>query len=239
MAHVSGKRILRSIAVYDTWPIERKNKYWIARPIPNGIPFRYSMPLLLWLRDYLKIAENRREASYLVNNNKVFVNFEKPDLYQSVGLFDVIYIKDLDKYYRVSINQNGKLFLVETDEKDGKLKIIRIIRKNTVKGGRIQVTGIDGRNFLLDNVNTGDSILYDLKEKKVVDIIKMEPGNMIFIFDGAKVGEIGYLKNVEIHKRTFGTNRFVVYEDLNKEEKRTIWDYTVVIGKDKPLIKIK
>lgn len=239
MSNVSGKKVLRSIAIPPTWPISRKEKYWIARPIPNGISYKFGMPLLLWLRDYLKISESKREAKYLVKHNKVFVNGQKINLYQPVGIFDVISIPDINKYYRVLINDKGKLYLKEIDEKESNIKIIRIIRKQTIKDNKIQVTGMDGRNFILDNnVNTGDSIVYDFKDRKIVNILKMEKGSLIYIFDGAKVGEIGKLEELRIFKKTFGHKRFITYRDSNNNVKSTIWDYAIVIGKENPLISL-
>jgi len=243
MAHVSNKRHLRNIAIPKTWPISRKRYYWIIRPSTNGYKFEYGMPILLWLRDYLKIVKNKKEAKYLLRNGKVLVNNKKiKDLGYNVGLFDVISIKDLNKNYRVVMSNNLKLKLVEISEQEKDLKIIKIIRKNLVKGGKIQITGIDGRNFIIDDkdIKTGDSILFNTKENKIEKIIKMNKGNLIYIFYGAKVSTIGKLENIKIFRKPFGHTRFVEYinMDSNKREE-TIFDYSIVIGEDKPLITVR
>jgi Ribosomal protein S4E len=181
---------LRNITIPKTWPISRKKYYWIIRPSTNGYKFEYSMPILLWLRDYLKIVKNKKEAKYLLRNEKVLVNNKKiKDLGYSVGLFDVISIKDLNKNYRVVMSNNLKLKLAAIPEQEKDLKIIKIVKKNLVKGGKIQVTGIDGRNFIIDDkdIKTGDSILFNPKENKIEKIIKLNKGNLIYIFYRAKV----------------------------------------------------
>ncbi|MGC9079301.1 MAG: 30S ribosomal protein S4e [Nanopusillaceae archaeon] len=243
MAHVSNKRHIRSISAPKTWPISRKEKYWIIRPRTVGYKFEYSMPILLWIRDYLKLVRTRREAVYALKNGKILVNNKViRDPAYSVGLFDVISIPDLNKNYRVVFSNNLKLKLIEIQEQEKDLKIIRIVRKNLVKGGKIQVTGLDGSNFLFDNneINTGDSILYNTKENKIEKILKMKEGNIIYIYYGAKVGRVGRLKSIKIMKKTFGNNRFIEYLniDTNKVEE-TIWEYSIVIGEDKPLITVR
>jgi small subunit ribosomal protein S4e len=243
MAHVSSKRHLRNITIPKTWPISRKKYYWIIRPSTNGYKFEYGMPILLWLRDYLKIVKNKKEAKYLLRNEKVLVNNKKiKDLGHNVGLFDVISIKDLNKNYRVVMSNNLKLKLVEIPEQEKDLKIIKIVRKNLVKGGKIQVTGIDGRNFIIDDkdIKTGDSILFNTKENKIEKIIKMNKGNLIYIFYGAKVSTIGKLENIKIFRKPFGHTRFIEYINMdNNKKEETIFDYSVVIGEDKPLITVR
>jgi small subunit ribosomal protein S4e len=243
MAHVSNKRHLRNIAIPKTWPISRKKYYWIIRPSTNGYKFEYGMPILLWLRDYLNIVKNKREAKYLLRNGKILVNNKKiKDLGYNVGLFDVISIKDLNKNYRVVMSNNLKLRLIEIPEQEKDLKIIKIVRKNLVKGGKIQVTGIDGRNFIIDDkdIKTGDSILFNTKENKIEKIIKMNKGNLIYIFYGAKVSTIGKLEDIKILRKPFGHTRFIEYTNIdNNKREETIFDYSIVIGEDKPLITVR
>lgn len=242
MAHKGNKRHLRSISSPVTWPIERKKNYWIKKPGPSTYPIYLGMPILIWLRDYLKIARNKRETKYLLYNGKVLINKEKRvDLGFQVGLFDVISIPELNKNYRVIINENKKLELKEINEEEAKMKIVRIIRKTMIKDGKIQVTGFDGSNYIVDNsIRVGDSLLVSLPDRKVLDIIKMEENNLGFVFYGAKVGKIGRIKEIKIMNKTFGNTRFVRYIDIeNNKEEETIFDYMVPIGKDRPLITIK
>lgn len=242
MAHVYNTRHLRSLTAPNTWPIERKKFYWIKKPSPSTYPIHLGMPILIWLRDYLKIAKNKREVKYLLNNKKVLINWRvRRDLGFQVGLFDVISIPEIGKHYRVIIDERGKLGLREISEEESKIKIVRIIRKTMINNGKIQVTGFDGSNYIVDNsIKTGDSLVVSLPDLEIRDILKMEEGNQIFIFYGSKVGKIGILKEVRILRKPFGHTRFVKYINIDsKEEEETVWDYTVVIGKDKPIITIR
>jgi len=242
MAHVSGKRHLRRISAPRTWPIPRKGSYWITRPTPVGISFDLCMPIILWVRDYLKLVNTRKELRYILSKGSIEINGKKiRDIGYPAGIFDTIRIVDLDKYYRVSVDDKGKLKLVEIPKEEYGKKIIKIVRKQYVKGGKIQVTGFDGRNFLFNenSIKTGDSLLVNLLENKIEKVVKMEPGNILFFYKGSKAGTFGRLKEIKILHRSFGHTRFLVYEDLStKEVKETVADYGIVVGEEKPLITI-
>jgi len=244
MGHTTGKRHLRRISAPKTWPIPKKGSYWIVKPSPGPWRMELGMPILLWIRDYLKYAKTAREVRYILVNKKAYVN-GKPikDPKFPVGLFDVLSFPDLGEYYRVIIDSKGKLQLKRIDEKEANLKITRIIRKQMVNGGKVQVTGLDGRNFLFDNpkdIKTGDSLLIKLSDQEILEKIPMEKDVLLFFYYGAKVGTLGKLKEIKVFKKPFGHTRIVVYEDLeSKEIKETIWEYAIPVGKETPLITVK
>jgi len=240
MAHIGGKRHLRRISAPKTWPIYRKGSYWVARPLTTGIPFELCMPIILWLRDYLKLVKNKRELRYILSKGSIEVNGKKvKDISYPVGLFDTMKVVDINKYYRVSVDLKGKLKLVEIPEEEYGKKIIRIIRKQNIKGGKIQITGFDGKNFIIDenNVRTEDSIFINLINGKIEKVIGMEPGMLVFFYKGNSAGRLGRIKEIKVLKRSFGHTRFIVYEDLETGESReTLSEFSIVVGKDKPLI---
>ncbi|MEM1687956.1 MAG: hypothetical protein QW038_01040 [Nanopusillaceae archaeon] len=243
MAHVSGTKHLRRISAPKEWPIPRKGSYWITRPITTGIMFELCMPIVLWLRDYLKLFKTKNEVKYALSKNSITIN-GKPikDVRYPAGLFDTIGIIDIDKYYRVTMSTNEKLKLIEIPKEEDGLKIIKIVKKTMIKDGKIQITGFDGRNFLTNdkNIKTGDSLLVDLKNNKIKEIIRLNPGVVLFFYRGHKAGTLGRLKELKIFKKSFGNTRFFIYEDLEtKEIKETISDYGVVVGEENSLITLK
>ncbi len=243
MGHTTGRRHLRRIAAPKTWPIPRKGTYWIVRPSPGPHSMELSMPIALWIRDYLKYAQTLREVRYILNHNKVYVD-GKPikDYKYPVGLFDVIYFPDLNEYWRVLINEKGKLYLKQIDEKEAWIKPLRIKRKQMVNGGKVQLTLFDGRNILVDDpkkYKTGDTIVLDLKEKKIIEHIPMEKGVILFFYYGAKVGTLGILEDIKILHKPYGYTRFVVYKDYKTGEiKETICEYAYAVGREKPFISL-
>ncbi|MEM4757751.1 MAG: hypothetical protein QW184_01195 [Nanopusillaceae archaeon] len=242
MAHISGTRHLRRISALKEWPIPRKGSYWICRPLTTGIKFELCMPIVLWLRDYLKLFKTKNEVKYALLKGSITIN-GKPvkNIKYPAGLFDTIGIIDIDKYYRVTISTNNKLKLVEIPKEEDGLKIIKIIRKTMIKNGKIQITGFDGRNFLINNnIKTGDSLFVDLKKNEIKSILKLKTGALLFFYKGHKAGTFGKLKELKIYKRCFGNTRFLIYEDLEtKEIKETIAEYGIVVGEEKSLITLK
>ncbi|BBL45803.1 30S ribosomal protein S4e [Nanobdella aerobiophila] len=243
MANISNKRHLRAITAPKTWPISRKNRYWIIRPTTTGYKFNYSMPILLWLRDYLKLAKDKKEALYLIKSGRVLVNNKKlNDLGYSVGIFDVIQFPELKKYYRVLISSNLKLKLLEIPEEEKDIKIVRIVKKSLIKNGKIQLTTIDGHNYIIDNkdIKVGDSLVINTVSNKISNILKIGEGSIIYVFYGAKAGSVGKLESIRIFKRTFGNNRIIEFQNLNNNSKdQTIYDYAMVVGEKEPIIKIQ
>ncbi len=241
MSRTTNRRHLKRPSAPNTWSIPRKGSKFIVKPSPGPHSMELGMPLLLWLRDYLKYAKSAREAKYLINSGKVLVDGRKVRDYAfPVGLFDVISFPDLGKHYRVLMNSRKKLFLHPIDEKEAGIKVARIIRKQMVKGGKVQLTSLDGRNFLVDDPKkyyTGDTLVISIPDQKILQHIPMKEGALIYIYFGAKVGSIGTLTERRIEHKSYGNTRFIKYKDYKTgEEKETIEEYAVVIGEEKPVI---
>ena len=65
MAHLKRQKIPK------TWPIYRKGTKYIAMPTHN---ISNSIPLLVILRDILKIAKNRKEVKRAINSRFLLLN---------------------------------------------------------------------------------------------------------------------------------------------------------------------
>src|SRR3989344_5607415 len=112
------------------WPIPRKGTKFVVRPrreIAKGVP------LLIILRDMLRLGQNRKEIKQILNKGEIEVNgkIRRDDKFQ-VLLFDIIKIKSIDKVYTLIITKAKKFSIVGAREEKiskviGKRKIIRII----------------------------------------------------------------------------------------------------------------
>ena len=95
MAHLKRQKTTKK------WPIHRKGTKYIVRPNYN---LRNGVPILIILRDILKIAQNRKEVKkaihlkYILLNNKIVVD-EK----NSAALFDTITIIPSKKNYKIEL----------------------------------------------------------------------------------------------------------------------------------------
>jgi len=191
---------LKRQGVPKSWPIHRKGTKYVVRPRGD---IKKGVPILIVLRDILKIVQNRREAKRAIHMRHVLVN-NKPvtDEKNSVLLFDVITLIPLKKSYRAGLSGNKKIEINEIKEKEANNKIAKIINKKMLKGKKIQLNLSDGRNFLSDiKCNTDDSVLINLKEKKIEKCIPLKENSEVFVFAGKHAGEKGIVKKINIEKK--------------------------------------
>ena len=235
------KKHMKRLAAPKTWPIKRKGKQrFITRPYPRA-PFMLGLPLTIILRDLLKISYNSKEVEYLVKNKKVLVNnLPRKNGKFLVSLFDVISFPQINKYYRLILGKNKKLNVIEINEQEADKKIIKIVRKQKVKGGKIQLTGLDSTNILLEDTNlkVGDSVLYNLKTKQIEKELPLKEGMYVFFYKGSNIGQEGVIKKIIIPKVEFGKPKKEVEVETKEGVIRTSINNLVVIGEKEPLIKI-
>ena len=88
------------------WPILRKERKFVIAP-RGSHPKELSLPLLVLIRDVLKIAETGREAKGIITRGEVLVDKKKrKDPKYGVGLFDVVEIPVMNKAWRI-VPKNG------------------------------------------------------------------------------------------------------------------------------------
>jgi small subunit ribosomal protein S4e len=176
-----------------SWPISRKGTTFIAKPNQKG------MPVLVLLRDMLKIAQNRKEVKNAIHKNSLLLNGKSiKDEKDGVKLFDVITILPLNQNYRLSLSKKGKFELQEIKEKEAHSKIAKIINKTVLKGKKLQLNFNDGNN-LISNIKckVNDSALINFKDKKIEKCIELKEKSNAIVFAGKHSGESGVIQKIE------------------------------------------
>jgi small subunit ribosomal protein S4e len=233
---MGGTRHLKRLAAAPCLKIKRKEFKWIVKPSPGPHPKNLCIPLAVLIRDYLGFARNMREVKYILNNRYVKVDGKvRRDPKFPVGLFDIVSFDKIEKAYRIVIDNHERLYPVEIPYGEN-IKVGKIINKKLVKGGKIQLTTNDGRNFLLDSTDLKphDSIVYEVPSQKIIKGIKMKEGNLVYILFGAFAGKIG--KILEIHPGSM-SKPWIVKLDVDGKEVYTVRDKIIVIGENEPEIK--
>lgn len=221
-----------------TWPIKRKSNKFIMRTMPGAHSLETSMPLGLIIRELTPYANTLKEVKKILYDRKVKVNnVIKTNPRFSVGFMDVISFEGIDKHYRMVFNKHNKFQLLNIDSKEAKIKPYKIIGKTIIKKGKIQLNLFDGTNILVDKdvYKVGDTLVLD-HEKKIKNHIKFEKGALIYILMGNKTSTIGKLETIKRFKDLQPIN-IVLKTDKDLIETRK--EYAFVIGKDKPVVKIK
>ena len=187
---------LKRQKVPKNWPIGRKGTTYVVRPNFN---IERGLPILIILRDILKVAENRREVKKIIHEKQILLN-NKPikDDRENVLLFDNMNIVPTNKFYKMGLSNKGKFKINEIDANDAGRKIAKIINKRILKGKKIQLNLSDGRNFLSDlKCNVNDSVLINLLEKKIEKCVPLKEKAKVIIFDGKHAGERGIINSIK------------------------------------------
>jgi small subunit ribosomal protein S4e len=220
--------IIKRIAAPKWWPIEKKTKKFVI--VPRG-PYlkNLSLPLLVLIRDVLKLADNEKEASKIIKKGEILIDGRKrKDPKFGIGLFNIIEIPLMKKAYR-AVPKNGLSF-IEIPEKEAKLKICKIVNKKSLKGNKNQINLNDGRNILTnENYSTHDSLLIEVPEQKIIDHIKFAENSTCMIFKGKNAGKIGKIKTIKKDRVLIGDEKTI---EVPK-------DFVIVVGREQPLVKLE
>tara|TARA_Y100000310_G_C20670727_1_gene810117 strand:+ start:831 stop:1481 length:651 start_codon:yes stop_codon:yes gene_type:complete len=178
------------------WPIARKGTKYVARSTHDQ---HNSIPLIVVMRDILKIVRNKKELKRSLNEKQILINNKEiRETNYPINLFDIVNF--VNKNYRASLSENKKMIFEEISDKEAETKVYKIISRKLLSKNKIQLNLMQGKNILSDEkAKTGDSVVLNLKENKIEKIIPMEKGKTGFALKGKHMGSVGEI--VEIMER--------------------------------------
>jgi small subunit ribosomal protein S4e len=187
---------LKRQSVPKNWPVNRKGNTWVVRPNSN---LQSSIPLLIILRDMLKIAKDRKEVKKALHEKNVLLNGKVArDEKNSVSLFDVITIVPGKKNYQLTFDVKGKFEVEEVDGKSSENKIAKITCKKMLNGKKTQLNFGDGRNVLSEEkCKTNDSAIINFKSGKVEKCLPFKENANAMVFGGKHAGNRGVIKKID------------------------------------------
>ena len=225
----------KRLSMPKTWNIQRKTHKWSVKAAPGPHSRSKSIPLLLVMRDILKLANSSKEARKILHDGNVMVDgIIRRDYKFPIGVFDILTIPKMDVAYRVVLDRKQRLSLHKIGDSENKL--CRIDNKTIVKGGNIQLNLHDGSNIISDeySYHTFDSVLISVPDKKVVKHLVYKPGNLALVIGGTHSGELATIVDV---RKTRGSMPNMVSLKSGYDFE-TIEDYVYVVGKSEPEIEI-
>ena len=244
MAGKGGSRHLKRLAAPSFWSILRKEYKWAVKPSPGPHPLNRSIPLLILIRDVLKLAESAREAKRIIYDGHVLVDGRVRRNYKfPVGIMDVVSIPKIGMNIRIVPYVTRYLWYIDIPAEESKLKLVRIEDKTLVKGGRIQLNLHDGRNIVIskeesNRYKTLDTLLIEIPTQTILQHIPLDTGKFAIVIDGRNVGRMGRIVNINTETSMKRRRWLVTLEDPLGYRFQTILDYVMVVGEDRPLIKI-
>ncbi len=186
---------LKRQKVPKKWPIARKGTKYVIRPDSN---ISEGIPLLVFLRDLIKVAQNRKEVKKAIHEKNILIN-SKPAKNEknTILLFDKITIIPSKRYFNLNLNEYGKFVAKEITEIESHQKISKIMDKKILKGKKIQLNLSDGRNYLTQTkCNVNDSVLIDFQNKKIKNCLPLKEKSNIIVFAGKHTGKRGVISKI-------------------------------------------
>ncbi|MFH1307869.1 MAG: KOW motif-containing protein [archaeon] len=184
------------------WPITRKGTKYLVVPSHQK---RSGVPLLLVLRDMLKLGSTRKELKKIMNEGQVFLNCKiiKNEKHP-VLLFDTISFKN-GMSYQLNYSDKRKFLLKEIKNEEQNKKIVKLIGKRILKGNKIQLNFNDGRSLLSrEDLKVGNSVLLDLISNKILKKIELKDNSDIIVIGGKHMGKTGKIEKI-IEERSMAT----------------------------------
>ncbi|MCD6227599.1 30S ribosomal protein S4e [Candidatus Micrarchaeota archaeon] len=176
----------------------KKQDVWIVKTNPGPHPKDDSIPLAVLIRDILGYAQTLKEVKKILANGHVMVDGKiVKDYRYPVGIMDIVSFPSQGTYFRMIINDKGKLVPMEIKKDESKQKIVQIKHKFVQPKGKLTVTLHDGKNIIIkENYLVGDSVVITVPELDVVKHIPIKEGSLCYVVKGKHAGSIG--KVVEI-----------------------------------------
>ena len=230
---------LKRLNAPDSWHIAKKTTKFITKTAP-GPHNANEIPIAVWLRDHMGLARNLKEVKQILNQNDVIIN-GRPcrDAKMGIGIFDIISLPKINKFYRILRDKNGRHVSIEIDAEAAKTRLCKVKNKTVVAGGKVQLNMRDGANLLADNTyKSGDSIVLSLESEtrfKIVDHFPFAVGNMAMVIGGRHSGKVARI--VDIIKMPGSVpNKIILEDESAKSRFDTISPYIYMVGKQTPAI---
>ncbi|MCL2786761.1 MAG: 30S ribosomal protein S4e [Methanomassiliicoccaceae archaeon] len=226
---------MKRLAAPRSWPLKRKVTVWVTKQSPGPHAVERSMPAAVVLRDMLKVCDTAKEAKRIIGNREVMIDGKPLRSHKMpIGLMDVITIPRTNSNYRMLLTEKGKLTLIPISDEEARWKLCRIENKTTVRGGKTQLNLHDGRNIVLveNKYSTGDTLKFDLYEKKITGAYPLAPGSAAMIIEGPHAGRTPVVSELVCVRRT--TDDVVKFEDGTE----TVKGHVFIIGSKKPALKL-
>lgn len=176
------------------WPIPRTGSKYVAVPKHED---NKAVPLLVIMRDLLKLVKIKKELKKIVNEKKILVNGNiVKEINYPLMLYDSISIPGIKKHYKIVLN--GKMLDArEVSENESNHKTYKVIGKKILSEKKIQINLSQGKNLLTnEKLETGNFVLINNKDKKISKIILIGKDIEVIVIAGKHLGRFGKIKEI-------------------------------------------
>ena len=231
MGNKGGQTVLKRQSAPVFWNIRRKEGRFVPKISSGPHSKERSYALGVILRDVLKVVQNMNEAKKVLNAGKIKIdNVPRYSHNFPVGLMDVIELVPSKQFYRLVPKNSALLFPIAINDNEKNLKLVKVVRKNIVRGNKIQYGFHDGKTLLSEKeLKIGDSCLLKVPELEILEIFTLTENSLILIIRGDNSGKIGKVN--EIKQGTFSLPKRVIASFESKTLEIPL-DMIMIIGNE-------
>ncbi|BES93273.1 ribosomal protein [Nesidiocoris tenuis] len=200
------KRHLKRLNAPKSWMLDKLGGVFAPRPSTGPHKLRECLPLVIFLRNRLKYALTNDEVTKIVMQRHIKVDGKvRTDPNYPAGFMDVITIEKTDEFFRLIYDVKGRYAIHRITEDEAKYKLCKVKKVQTGPKGIPFLVTHDGRTIRYPDplAKVNDTIQLDIATNKIIDIIRMDSGNLCMITGGRNLGRVGTVVNRERHPGSF------------------------------------
>jgi len=176
------------------------------KPSPGPHKQRECLPLVLLLRNRLKLALTYKEAKNILMQRQLKVDGKvRTDVKFPTGFMDTIAIEKTNQYFRLLFDVKGRFVLHRITAPEANVKLCRVRQVATGAKGIPHIVTHDGRTIRYPHpdIKVYDTVKVNIVANKVVGHCKFDSGNICMITGGKNVGRVGIIQHREKHQGAF------------------------------------
>ena len=229
----------KRMSASSRWQLARKEHKYVTS-VSAGPHDGSALPIGVWLRDHMHLAENTKEVKKILHSRQVIVNGHiVTDEHLGIDVFDIISFPTINKHYLILVDEKGRQNQYEISEEAAKVQLVKVANKTTIKGGKTQINLSCGANFIGENTYKGkDTLIIGLTGDDRFAVQQHFPfavGNMAIIIGGQHTMKTGKIS--KIYTQSSSLPNRIILEDAQGNELETIEDYVYVIGTTESFLK--
>mmetsp|Transcript_33114 Transcript_33114/g.53164 ORF Transcript_33114/g.53164 Transcript_33114/m.53164 type:complete len:247 (-) Transcript_33114:3262-4002(-) len=217
--------------------LDKMGGIWAPRPSAGPHKQRECLPVVLMLRNRLKYALTAKEVLSICMRKLVKVDGKvRTDPNFPAGFMDVITLEKSGENFRLLYDVKGRFVLHPVDKAEAKYKLCKVMSVQTAARKIPTLTTHDGRTIRYPDpiIKTNDTIKLDITTGKILEVFKMDMGQLVMIVRGRNAGRVGVLQSRDRHPGSFD---IIHVKDSNENTFATRLSAAFIIGnKNRPAV---
>jgi small subunit ribosomal protein S4e len=183
----------------------------------------------------LGYALNGKEVTMILNDKEGHIKVDnkvRKDNGFPTGVMDVISIEKTKEHFRVLYDVKGRWVLKSLKEDEAQFKLCKVVKKCVGPNKVPYIVTNDGRTirYAHPDIQVHDTIKLNLIDNKIVDHVKFEIGNVVYVTSGNNVGRVGIMT---VRDRHYGSFDIIHIRDTLGRSFATRLSNVFIIGKGK------